>query len=68
MDNFKFLFATSDAWIITRNTVLYNFVFIILNLVIAVSIAIALNELRNKLAAKFYQSIMFFPIFYLWLL
>lgn len=63
MDNFKFLFATSDAWIITRNTVLYNFVFIILNLVIAVSIAIALNELRNKLAAKFYQSIMFFPYF-----
>lgn len=63
LDNFRFLFATSDAWIITRNTVLYNFVFIILNLVIAVSIAIALNELKNKLAAKFYQSIMFFPYF-----
>lgn len=29
-DNFKFLFATSDAFIITRNTVLYNIVFIFL--------------------------------------
>ncbi len=28
--NFKFLFSTNDAYIITRNTVLYNFVFIIL--------------------------------------
>lgn len=44
LDNFKFLFATSDAWIITRNTVLYNFVFIVLNLLFAVSIAVALNE------------------------
>ncbi|MFP4979413.1 ABC transporter permease [Paenibacillus sp. CN-4] len=63
LENFKFLFATQDAWIITRNTVLYNLVFIVLNLVAAVAVAIALNELRNKLAAKFYQSVLFFPYF-----
>ena len=34
-DNFKFLFNSSDAWLITRNTVLYNIVFIILGIVIA---------------------------------
>ena len=28
LQNFKFLFATRDAWVITRNTVLYNVVFI----------------------------------------
>lgn len=28
-DNFRFLFATKDAWSITRNTVLYNIVFFI---------------------------------------
>ncbi|WP_420488766.1 ABC transporter permease [Paenibacillus caui] len=61
--NFNFLFATEDAWIITRNTVLYNLVFITLNLVIAVAVAIGLSELKSKLAAKFYQSIMFFPYF-----
>ena len=30
--NFKFLFSTSDAWVITRNTLLYNALFIVLNL------------------------------------
>ena len=29
LENFKYLFATKDAWIITRNTILYNLVFII---------------------------------------
>lgn len=28
--NFEFLFATKDAWIITRNTLLYNVAFIVL--------------------------------------
>lgn len=61
--NFEFLFSTKDAWIITRNTVLYNAVFILLNLVVAVAFAIALNELRARLAARFYQSVMFLPHF-----
>ena len=26
-DNFKFLFASADAWIITRNTIFYNIAF-----------------------------------------
>lgn len=33
LENFKFLFTTDDAWIITRNTILYNLVFIVLNTV-----------------------------------
>ena len=33
LKNFEFLFKTSDAWLITRNTVLYNLVFIILGAV-----------------------------------
>lgn len=66
LDNFKFLFSSSDAWIITRNTLFYNFVFIILGLVIPIMIAIALNELLNKKFAKFYQSAMFMPYFLSW--
>lgn len=64
--NFKFLFSTSDAWIITRNTVLYNLVFIVLGIVIPVMIAIGINELLNKKLAKFYQSAMFLPYFLSW--
>lgn len=34
--NFKFLFSSGDAWIIVRNTVLYNLAFIILGVVLPV--------------------------------
>ncbi|MHA7965996.1 ABC transporter permease [Paenibacillus sp. CAU 1782] len=59
--NFEYLFKTEDAWIITRNTLLYNITFIILNLVIAVGIAVLLNEVKKKVAARFYQSIVLIP-------
>ena len=65
-DNFKFLFKSSDAWLITKNTVLYNIVFIILGIVLPVTLAILLNELLNKKLAKFYQSSMFLPYFLSW--
>lgn len=67
LTNFKFLFATSDAWVITRNTVLYNAVFILLNLVCAVAFAILFNEMRSKVMAKFHQSAMFLPYFLSWI-
>jgi len=63
IDNFKYLFTTTDAWIITRNTVLYNVAFIAVNLVLAISLAIALNELRSKRAAKVFQTIFIMPHF-----
>lgn len=62
-DNFKYLFRTEDAWIITRNTILYNVAFIILNLIVPVAFAIFLNEMKNKLLAKFHQSIIFLAYF-----
>lgn len=66
LDNFKFLFNSSDAWLITRNTVLYNLVFIILGVVLPVTLAILLKELLNKKLSKFYQSSMFLPYFLSW--
>ncbi|KOP65585.1 sugar ABC transporter permease [Bacillus sp. FJAT-18019] len=59
--NFEYLFKTSDAWLITRNTLLYNAVFIILGLIISIGIAILLNEIRNKFMARFYQSVIILP-------
>ncbi|WEK53600.1 MAG: ABC transporter permease subunit [Candidatus Cohnella colombiensis] len=66
--NFEFLFKTSDAWRITRNTVLYNVVFIILNLVIGVGAALLFNMMRSKRLAKLHQSIMFLPFFLSWVI
>lgn len=59
--NFEYLFRTSDAWIITRNTVLYNAAFIVLNTFLAVLIAILLSEITAKKAAKLYQSVILLP-------
>lgn len=63
---FEFLFATSDTWIMIRNTLLYNIVFIVLGLVISVTFAIMLNEITKKFVAKTYQTLMFFPYFMSW--
>ncbi|NQX45180.1 sugar ABC transporter permease [Paenibacillus tritici] len=65
-DNFKFLFSTNDAYLITRNTLLYNLAFIILGLILSVLMAVVLSEIANKKLAKFYQTGMFLPYFLSW--
>ncbi|SFF20430.1 putative aldouronate transport system permease protein [Paenibacillus algorifonticola] len=59
--NFEYLFETKDAWIITRNTILYNGAFIVINTVLAIAVAILLNEVKKKLASRFYQSAILLP-------
>lgn len=61
--NFEFLFSTTDAWIITRNTVAYNAVFIVLNMSLAVLLSLFLNELHKKRLAKTLQTIFIMPHF-----
>ncbi|WNS41826.1 ABC transporter permease subunit [Paenibacillus sp. MMS20-IR301] len=61
LTNFKFLFRTSDAYIITRNTLLYNGTFILLGLIFSVGLAILLNEVKNKFMSRLYQSIVLLP-------
>ncbi len=68
LQNFKFLFSTSDAYIITRNTVLYNIVFIVLGLVLSVAMAVILSEIVNKRLSKLYQTGMFMPYFLSWVI
>lgn len=59
-DNFEYLFKTSDAWVITRNTILYNVAFIIVNTVMAIMVAVILSELNGK-RKKVYQSVILLP-------
>ena len=62
-DNFKLLFESNDAWLITRNTLAYNLFFILIDLVLAVSLALILNSIINKKASKIYQTILIMPHF-----
>lgn len=65
-DNFKFLFISGDIWKITRNTVLYNLIFVVLNLVLQVTCAIAISEFIGRRFEKVTQSMMFLPYFLSW--
>ncbi|WP_066020468.1 ABC transporter permease [Clostridium pasteurianum] len=61
LKNFAFLFKTKDAWIMTRNTILYNLVFIILGTVCSIIVAILMTELTKKVLGKFYQNALILP-------
>ena len=59
--NFKFLFKTSDAFLMIRNTLCYNIVWILLGMVVGVTAAILINEVLSKTAKKFYQTVILLP-------
>jgi len=61
--NFEFLFSSQSIWRITRNTVLYSLTFMVVNLVLSVGIAVAISELRGRLLAKGYQTLIIMPYF-----
>ena len=61
--NFEFLFQTSDAWRITRNTVLYNIVFLLVNTSLSVILAVLFNELYVRKLAKTLQTMIILPNF-----
>lgn len=63
LQNFEYLFKTDDAWIMIRNTIGYNVVWIILGLFISVTIALFMSELANshQTAARLIQPVICFP-------
>lgn len=67
-NNFKFFFQSGDAWNVTRNTVLYNIAFIIINTILEVGFAIVLSEVVNKFVKKTLQSFIFLPYFISWVI
>ena len=68
IENFKFFFKSGQAGIVTRNTVLYNILFIVVGTIVQIAVAIFLTEIRNKHFRKFSQSFMFLPYFISWVI
>lgn len=62
-ENFRFLFQSADAWRITRNTILYNLAFILINNLAALGIAVLLKEVTSRFFSRFFQSALLFPNF-----
>lgn len=67
-DNFKFFFTSSDAWIVVRNTLGYNILFIVIGTSLSVLFAILLNEVVSRKILKVYQTVFFFPYFFSWII
>lgn len=59
--NFEYLFGTSDAAVIIRNTLLYNVAFIIVNNIVGIMLAIIICDVLNKKLKKLYQSSILLP-------
>ena len=68
LKNFQFLFQTKDAFVITRNTILYNLAFIVINTVIGILFAIFICDIAWKIGKKIYQSVLLFPYLMSWVI
>ena len=64
--NFEFLFKTKDAFIMTRNTILYNLAFIVLGTIVAIFIAILMCELGERIRVKAFQAALLLPNLLSW--
>ncbi len=61
LKNFTFLLSSGQLATIVRNTVLYNLAFIVIGTVLAIAVAILLNEVRSKAANRIFQTLILLP-------
>ena len=65
-DNFKYFFISGQAFVVTRNTILYNLGFILVNTTLQMGMAILISEVSKKYFKKIAQTAMFLPYFISW--
>ena len=66
LKHFQYLFETKDAWIITRNTICYNLIFILVNTTVGFLLALQLTKVRSRFLTGLFQGILLFPNFISW--
>lgn len=63
LENFKYFFQSQDAARTIRNTVMYGFGFLIVEMIVGVVIALMLYYLKSRKALNFYQTTIMLPRF-----
>lgn len=66
LKNFQYFLSLRDFPQILRNTLLYNVVFIVLDIVLPVGAAVMIGNIYSKRKSKAYQTLMFMPHFMSW--
>jgi putative aldouronate transport system permease protein len=64
--NFEFFFKSGKALSVTRNTALYNLVFLALYTTVSMTAAILISEMRGRWFKRISQTAMFLPYFISW--
>ena len=65
-ENFRYLLESDNFYRITRNTLVMNFLFIVLGTIAAVMLALFLYRLTSRTKTKIYQTILITPNFLSW--
>lgn len=65
-DNFKVLISTGKLWSLTKNTIMYNLIFLVTSTVFNVALAIIISEMGTQKYKKTLQSAMLLPHFLSW--
>lgn len=66
LDNFTYFFTSGKAWVVTRNTILYNVVFLGAYTVFSILAAVLISEIYTKWFKRITQTFMFLPYFISW--
>ena len=68
LTNFRFFFISGTGWNVTKNTLLYNLLNLATTQILAILIAVILNEIRGTVFKKLSQSAIFLPYFISWII
>ncbi|TFH04554.1 MAG: sugar ABC transporter permease [Spirochaetales bacterium] len=68
LGNFRTLFAMPNIWPIIRNTVTIAFGKMVGHVVVPVTFALLLNEIRHVRAKRFFQTLVYLPNFLSWVI
>ena len=66
--NFEFFFKSDVAFRVTFNTIFYNVISMIIGPLLAVTVAILLNEIKSKVSTAIYKGAVLLPTFISWVI
>ena len=66
IQNFGFFFESGKAWLVTRNTIMYNAAFLVCYTVFSILTAVLVSEVAARWFKKLSQTVLFLPYFISW--
>jgi putative aldouronate transport system permease protein len=68
LGNFKYVMSLPDTWQILWNTVFISFMKIVAGLIVPVTTALLLNEIRKEFFKRIFQTLVYLPHFLSWII